>query len=274
MAEFELNPRAGGFVLLIIGAVFLILVLSSSTYIVEPGSRAVSVTLGKVNEQFLPEGFGLKLPFFTNITQVSVRQQTKATKAECFSSDLQQVDIDLRILYRVPEASVVKIFQQFAGDPFDSLISPRVNEAIKEVTANHSAEQIVKQREQIKQKAIALAREKVGTILIIEDLVIHNVALSKELEHAIEAKMVQEQETAKSKFVQQKAQIEAGTAVIKAKGEAEAIAVRGRAIRENPGLVQLQIVEKWDGKTPMVVGGGTGGGANILLPLGKSAARD
>ena len=82
--------------------------------------------------------------------------------------------------------------------------------------------------------------------------------------------MVQEQEAAKAKFTQAKAEIEAQTAVIRAKGEAEAIRVRGRAVQDNPGLVQLQIVEKWNGVSPLVIGGGGGGGsANILLPIGN-----
>ena len=103
---------------------------------------------------------------------------------------------------------------------------------------------------------------------------LENITLSKELETAIESKMVQEQEAAKARFTQQKAQIEADTAIIKAKGEAEAIRVRAEAIRDNPGLIQLQIVEKWDGKAPLVIGGNAegGNGANILLPLGLPAA--
>ena len=39
----------------------------------------------------------------------------------------------------VPEQSAVQIYKQFAGDPFDSLIAPRVQEAIKEVTAMQTA---------------------------------------------------------------------------------------------------------------------------------------
>jgi prohibitin 2 len=161
----------------------------------------------------------------------------------------------------------VKIFRDYYGDPFDSLVSPRVSEALKEVTALQSAEQIVKKREEIKGKTVAGSRTKIGDLLIVEDVVIQNVALSKELETAIEAKMVQEQEAAKAKFTQAKAEIEAQTAVIRAKGEAEAIRVRGRAVQDNPGLVQLQIVEKWNGISPLVVGNGTG--ANILLPIGN-----
>jgi prohibitin 2 len=252
--------------------VVLVLAAAQSTYVVDPGFRGVEVTLGKVSEQFKPEGFGTKTPFVSRIVSVPVRQLTRALPAECYSSDLQQVNVNLRVLYRIPEASVVKIYKEFAGDPFDSLIAPRIQEALKEVTALQSAEQIVKKREDIKAKALSASREKIGGILFVEDIVLENITLSKELEAAIESKMVQEQEAAKARFTQQKAQIEADTAIIKAKGEAEAIRVRAEAIRDNPGLIQLQIVEKWDGRSPLVIGGGGdaagGNGANILLPIG------
>jgi prohibitin 2 len=257
-----------------IGIIIVVLVLAAaqSTFVVEPGFRGVEVTLGKVSDAFLPEGFGTKAPFVSRIEAIPVRQLTRGLPAECYSSDLQQVNVSLRVLYRIPEASVVKIYKEFAGDPFDSLIAPRVQEALKEVTALQSAEQIVKKREDIKAKALTAAREKIGGILIVEDIVLENITLSKELEAAIESKMVQEQEAAKARFTQQKTQIEADTAIIKAKGEAEAIRVRAEAIRDNPGLIQLQIVEKWDGRSPLVIGGGGdangGNSANILLPIG------
>lgn len=252
----------------------LLVAAAQSTYVVEPGFRGIQVTLGKVSTDFKPEGFGTKPPFVSHIIPIPVRQLTHELKAECYSADLQQVTIHLRILYRLPEAAVVRIYQDYAGDPFDTLIAPRVQEALKEVTAMQSAEQIVKHREDVKSKALIAAKGKIGTILMIEDIVLENITLSKELESAIEAKMVQEQEAAKSRFVQQKAQIEADTAIIRAKGEAEAIRIRAEAIRDNPGLIQLQIVEKWDGKAPLVVvsGGGTESqGANVLLPIGITA---
>ena len=246
--------------------IFVILItVSTSSYVVKPGDRGVEVTLGKVSPVFKPQGFGFKTPFVTTIVPVTVKQQTHELTADCYSSDLQQVKMELRVLYRVPEASVVQIYQGYAGDPFDSLVAPRVQEALKEVTAMESAEQIVKNREEIKSKALAGARLKVGSLLVIEDVVIQNIDLTRELEAAIEAKMVQEQEAAKAKFTQQKTQIEADTAVIKAKGEAESIRIRGEALKADPSFIELQIVEKWDGKTPLVVG--NGGGANMLLPL-------
>jgi prohibitin 2 len=259
-----MSPRA---VARLIGVAILIFVAvimaSSGTYVVPPGHRGVEVTMGKVSPVFKPEGFGMKSPMVTTIHPISIRQQTAEDKAECYSSDLQQIQIDLRVLFRVPESSVVKLFQDYAGEPFDSLVAPRVQEALKEVAALQSAEQIVKNREEIKTRALELARKKIGTVLVVEDIVIQNITLTKELESAIEAKMVQEQEAAKSKYVQQRAQIDADTSVIQAKGEAESIRIRGQALKENPAFVDLKIVDKWDGLTPLVIGGG----GNLLFQL-------
>ena len=231
---------------------------SSGTYVVQPGYRGVEVTLGKVSPAFKPDGFGLKVPLITAIHPTSIRQQTAEDTAECYSSDLQQVRVNLRVLFRIPEASVVKLFQNYYGEPFETLVAPRVQEAVKEVAALQSAEQIVKNREQIKTGALELTRKKIGSLIVIEDIVVQDIALTKELESAIEAKMVQEQEAAKSKYLQQRAQIEADTAVIQAKGEAESIRIRGQALKENPAFVDLKIVDKWNGLAPLVIGGGDG----------------
>jgi prohibitin 2 len=266
------NMQRASVSVLIAGAVVLFLAVilgSSSTYVVDPGTRGIKVTLGKVTEEFLPEGFGYKTPFITTIVPVNIRQKTETVSAECFSSDLQQVVVDLRVLYSVPENSVVEIYKQFAGDPFDSLIAPRVQEAIKEVTAARTAEAIVKNREEIKQKTLAAARLKIGDILHVEDIVIRNIDLSTDLERAIEAKMVAEQQAAQARFSQQQAQVEANTAIIKAKGDAEAIKVRGEALKLNPAFLRLQIVERWSGRSPLVVPAGVNNrGASLLLPLG------
>lgn len=231
---------------------------TSGTYVVQPGFRGVEVTLGKVSPAFKPDGFGFKAPLITSIHPISIRQQTAQDTAECYSSDLQQIRVNLRVLYRIPESSVVKLFQGYFGGEFESLVAPRIQEALKEVVALQSAEQIVKTREQIKTRSLELARKKIGTLLVVEDIVIQDITLTKELESAIEAKMVQEQEAGKSKYFQQRIQIEADTAVIQAKGEAESIRIRGQALKDNPAFVDLKIVDKWDGFAPLVIGGGDG----------------
>jgi len=243
--------------------VFALSFLFGSYYVIDPGERGVKVTLGTMSEHFIAPGFGVKLPFATRIWRVNVQQDTHEVEADCFSSDLQQIRIQLKVLYRIPEDSVVSVLRDYAGDPFEKLILPRVQEATKEVTAMKTAADIVKTREEIKTASLRAARAKIGSLLVIEDLVIEDVALSKELEQAIEAKMVQQQEAEKAVFRMQQARTDAETLIIKAKAEAESIRIQGEALESAPKLVELKMVEKWDGVAPQVVGA-TG---NILLPL-------
>jgi prohibitin 2 len=246
-------------------AIAILLGLLGCYYVIDPGWRGVKVTLGRMSDDFLAPGPGLKMPFITEIREVNVQQTTREISAECFSSDLQQINIQLKVLYRIPEASIVSVLRDYAGNPFDNLILPRVQEAVKEVTAMKSAADIVKTREQIKVSALDASRTKIGSLLTIEDLVIEDVKLSRELEQAIEAKMVQQQEAEKAVFKMQQAKTDAETLIIKAKADAESIRIQGEALEKAPKLVELKMVEKWNGVAPQVVGAGS----NILLPLGK-----
>lgn len=246
-------------------ALAVLLGLLGCYYVIEPGWRGVKVTLGQMSENFLAPGPGFKMPFITEIRRVNVQQDTREISAECFSSDLQQINIQLKVLYRIPEASVVRVLRDYADFPFEKLILPRVQEAVKEVTAMKSAADIVKTREQIKIAALDSSRLKIGSLLTIEDLVIEDVKLSRELEQAIEAKMVQQQEAEKAVFKMQQAKTDAETLIIKAKADAESIRIQGEALEKAPKLVELKMVEKWNGVSPQVVGAGS----NILLPLNK-----
>lgn len=260
-----MNLRLG-----VLGVLALLLLFGTlgCYYVIDPGERGVKVTLGKMSEQFLSPGPGLKAPFITEIQRVNVQQDTREVSAECFSSDLQQINIQLKVLYRIPESSIISVLRDYAGSPFEKLILPRVQEAVKEVTAMKSAADIVKTREQIKVAALESSRAKIGSLLVVEDLVIEDVKLSRELEQAIEAKMVQQQEAEKAIFKMQQAKTDAETLIIKAKADAESIRIQGEALEKAPKLVELKMVEKWNGVAPQVVGGGPG--ANIMLPLGKT----
>lgn len=257
----------------LVGLAILLLVVvivgTSGTYVVPPGHRGVLVTLGKVSPEFKPEGFGFKTPFVATVVPVSVQQATADMQSAVISKDLQEVRTVLKVLYRIPEQSVVQIYQQFKGDPFLSLIQPRVDEAIKEITKEHTAPEIVQERATVKQRTLDNARRKVGDILTLVDVVVVDISLSENLEAAIERKMVQEQEANKAVFEQQKAQIDAQIAVVRARGEAESIKIRGEALARNPELIELEIVRKWSGRTPRVVSGDASG-AQMLLPLGPA----
>ena len=253
-----------------VGIVCLVLALwlaLGSWATVSPGNRGVRVTLGAVTQEPLCEGFHLKKPFISRIDEVSIREQRDDIKAQCYSSDLQQVDIQVAVIYSVPERNVITVYRDYANKPM-AFVDPVVQEAVKEVVSLQTAEDSVKKREAMKPAILSVVRERLKAIVQVADIVIVNVDLSDKLEHAIEAKMVQQQQAEQSKFAQDQARVEAETAAIRAKGEADAIRIRGEALRENRDLIQLQIVEKWDGHTPTTIVTGEGGGAtSILLPV-------
>jgi len=243
-----------------------VLVVYASASVVQPGNKGVQITFGKVNEKTLDEGLHFINPV-SIVKQVSIRQATAEMRhTNALSSDLQNVRFDIKVLYRIPDTSVVEIFTRYAGDPFTSLVSPRVQEAIKEAASSLRAEDIAMSRHKVKERALEEAQKKVGARLVIADLVIEDIKLSAELEKAIETKMVQEQEAARAKFVQDQARIEAETAEIRARGEAKALEIRGNALKQNPQVLQMNLIEKWNGVSPLVVGSNTQG-PSFILPL-------
>ena len=101
----------------------------------------------------------------------------------------------------------------------------------------------------------------------IQDITLAGLALSPELNAAIEQKMTQREEAERAKFVLQQAEIEAQTEIIRARGEGESIQIRGQALRENPAFIRLQIVENWDGVSPLMIGGEGDAGPSVMVPM-------
>jgi len=259
--------------LTVFGIVLVLLVILgvTSCEIVDPGHRGVRVTAGSVSPEFAKEGLTAKLPW-TSIHEVNVQQQTVAGDAPCFSKDLQQVQVKYALMYKVPEAAVVKLYQDFKGDILPSLVEPRVQEALKQVTAQHNAEELVQQREIIRQAALERVKAMIGENVTIVDLNVTNIDLSDQLEHAIEQKMVKQQESLAKNYELDKEKKQAEITLIQAKAEAESIVVKAAALAQSPNVIDLEIIKKWDGKAPttLVVGEGKSG-ANVVYPIGKGA---
>lgn len=238
-------------------------------HIVPPGHRGISITLGKVNPNELPEGITLKWPFIQRILDFPIMQLKADGKAPSFSSDLQNMTFYYTVMYRVPANQVVKLFQQYKGEPYATLIEPRVQEVIKQVTALSRAEDLVKNRERVKDDSLIKLRQAVGDVLQIVDISLTNIDLSDQLEQAIEQKVVREQEALAKSFELDKEKKQAEITIVRAEAEAKAVGIKGDALKSSPEVIQLEIAQRWDGKAPLSVSVGHGAGANILLPINK-----
>ena len=146
------------------------------------------------------------------------------------------------------------------------VLAENEQEAIKQITAAFRAEDLVKDRERLKIESLAKLRLSIGDILKVEDLNIINIDLSDQLEQAIEQKVVREQEALAKNFELEKEKKQAEITIVRAKAEAESVRIKGEALKVSPEMIQFEIAQRWDGKTPSSVAVGQGG-ANILLPM-------
>lgn len=103
-------------------------------------------------------------------------------------------------------------------------------------------------------------------IVIDKISILHNIRFPASVEAAIQAKVqaVQKAETRKNELAQAVAQknIEQTEAesyrqaeIIKAQGDAQAMEIKAKVLRENPELLKLQAIQKWNGVTPLYMSG-------------------
>jgi len=100
---------------------------------------------------------------------------------------------------------------------------------------------------------------------------VREVYYNEEYEKAINAKKLAEQEAlrlievTKQKEEQLKqATIDKNIAIEKAKGESEALKIKGQSISSNPKIIELEWINKWNGQLPTYM---MGNGQGIMVNL-------
>ncbi|MBP5971050.1 SPFH domain-containing protein [Pseudomonas iridis] len=117
-----------------------------------------------------------------------------------------------------------------------------------------------------------------GKGIVVESLYLNGeIGLPEKVTAALNAKIEATQKTAQR--VNEIAQVEAeaekaraearglkDAAVLRAQGEAESLNIRGEALRKNPGVVELNAIEKWNGVLPVYM---TSAATTPFVTLGK-----
>lgn len=284
MAENNNSKMKIGFTAVLMLVAFVAVTLIDGFTIISPGERGVVVRLGQVKvNTSLTEGFHFKLPWLDHIDRINVQiRKYEAASMDASSKDLQTVTTSCIVNYRVNPAKAAQIRQQLGlGEEVLEItaLQPALSETIKAVTARYDATQLISQRAEVSTAMKDVFQKKLNTLIseafIVSEFAITDFSFSKTFTDAIEAK-VRANESAKraeNEVRESKAKAEQRIATargeaesirIRAQAEADAIKLRATAFRENPEVLQLNVVQKWDGKLPLVVGQG-GEDGNIML---------
>lgn len=244
--------RVGKIVGHVILLVIVLVLVWGSFGTVSAGNVGVKTRFGKVIGTEQP-GLFFKLPLMDTVTQMDVQTQKDQADATAASNDLQSVTATVAVNYHVESQDASAIFANIGPDYADRVISPAIQESVKSVTANYTAEQLITQREKVREDIISLLTTKLQTYGVQTDsLNIVNFEFSKSFNDAIEAKVTAQQNALAAKNKLDQVQFEAQQTIAKAKGDAEAITIQTEAINSQGGAtyVNLQAIKQWDGHLP------------------------
>lgn len=229
---------------------FLILLavpsLSGCMGTIEVGERGVKVTQGVVSPNLLKEGFYTYNPLFERVEDFVIRQTTVSLETQVQTKDMQTVTMDLSITYKIPDSSVIPIFRDYQGDAFETLLKPKLLDALKSSASKFTAYELISKRDIVRENTLLGLRDKIDGLISVESLMFTGTKFSEKLQEAIEEK--------------QKAEIEEATArnrVNVERANAQALTLRAKALRSNPALIQEKFLEKWNGQMPQVMGNGS-----------------
>jgi len=240
-----------GFILL-----FTILILFSSFTVVDAGHTGVKVTLGKVSDDVLSEGFHFKTPFITNIVQIDNRVMKTEVDSNAASKDLQSISSKVSVNYRVNTSASASIYKNVGQDFNNVIVNPAIQECMKSVTAKYNADQLITNRTIVSSEMEKEISQKINPYgLNIEVFNIINFEFSEEFSKAIEAKQTAQQQALKAEQDLSRIKVEAAQLVEKAKAESEAYQLKNQQLTDK--VIMMQYVEKWDGKLPVVTSGGS-----------------
>jgi len=266
----------------VIGIIVLILigvVASASVQIVDAGNRGVLLHWNAVdlNAPPLEEGLHFVTPFQDSVVQLEVRTLKFVKSTSSASQDLQTVSTEITVNYNPSPNSVHTLYKEVGLDYENRIISPTVEEVVKQVTANYNAEELITKRPQVKSDIEAQISTRLNDFNIVTEIVsITDFQFSSLFAQAIESKVEAEQKAFKAENDLRRIEVEArqhaaqaeGIAaanIAEANGEAEAIKIINEALSNNPHYLEWLKTQAWDGKLPLVVG--EGGTPFIQIPV-------
>lgn len=273
--------RKGGAVGCFLGGVALavILIVCSCLSSVPTGHTGVVTTFGKVEDHVFDSGINFKAPW-QKVVKMDNRVQKQTVELMSFSSDIQEVSIKYTVNYQIDKTNAMTIYKTIGTTYYDTVIMPSIIEAVKEVTAQYTAENLINTREEVSSKIEVLLTERLSKYNIqVVNSSIEDMDFSDVFTDAVEAKQVAQQnalkaeEDAKRMLVEAnanaeqkkiQAQADAEAAKIAAEAEAYQIEIKAKAEAEanakiiaslSPELIDYIYANGWDGKLPTYMAG-------------------
>lgn len=219
---------------------------------------------------------------FPTFTQTRTWTEHNGEAMNFNSNEGMQITGEIGMTYHIDPAKVTTLFQKYRkgiDEITDLYIHNNVRDELNKTASTYPIEDIygTKKAELLAkvQDAVTADVQKDGLIIeriywVSSPILPQNVitSINNKIQATQQAELRQnevamaEAEARKEVAV---AQGHAQATIADAQAKAKAIQLEGDALKDNPGLTQMRAVEKWDGKLPII----SGGGNNLIsLPAG------
>lgn len=260
-------------------AIFCIIMSCITT--VHTGYTGIVTTFGKVHDNTLDAGINFHMPW-DNVVMMDNREQRSSFSLQAFSRDIQQVDVQGSINYNIDKTTAMNLYRNVGTNYVKILIEPRIQEDVKIIIAQYTAEKLIENRQIVADAIFTLISEELDDKGInVLSFAIENVDFTDAFESAVEAKQVATQEKQRAQTQQEQqtmeaeqaaarkqiaanadaevARIEADAAAyatkVKAEAEATANALINASLTEQ--LIDYTKIQTWNGQLPVISGGNT-----------------
>ena len=264
------------------GLLILMIVLGS-WYTIDQGERAVLLRNGAFVGVEGP-GLHFKTPWIESVRVISVQTTTEQyDKVNSYSQDQQPADIKVSATLHIEPSGVDIVYSRFGSldAAISRVVTPHVLQELKVVFGRYTAARAIQERAKLNADAFTAIKDSMAgdPEIVLESIQVENIDFSSQYVSSIEARMQAEidvqriqqqfrQQEVQAKITVVNAQAAADARLASAKAEAQAIQLRGDAeaqaikargdaLKQNPDLVSLTAVERWNGVLPttMVPGG-------------------
>jgi len=211
------------------------------------GYRGVPLNFGKPTGEVYSEGLYFFNPFSTHIESMNVQTVADDIHANASSADLQNVQTEVTVNYHLDPSQVVHVYDTLRQEYESRVINPTVQESVKAATAQDHAQDLIAHRTKLRDFIERDLRRRLANYgIIVDQVLITNFQFDKTYQDAVEAKVAAQQNL-------QTATLLAQAVVTKARGDAQAQQLQRQTLTQS--LLTKQMIDKWDGHFPQVLGG-------------------
>ncbi len=241
--------------IIVVCAIVVVGVAISCFTVVQAGHTGVVLTFGAVEDTELEEGLHFKMPFIQRVVQMNNRTQKIETEGSSSSKDLQIISYVVAVNYHVNDDSSASLYQNVGTDYGSVVIIPAIQESIKAVTAQYTAEELITKRQTVGEQIKDALSEKINQYgITVEIFNIVDFDFSEEFNAAVEAKQTAQQNALKAEQDLARIEVEAQQKITQAEAEAESIKLIQDALAKSPDYVDYIKWSKWNGELPAVMG--------------------